>query len=525
MKTETGISTNAIADGSQVLAHDGYDVETFAQATEDFGRLGRTVEESSATLGTAPALMRDLFWGFHKHAPRVAPVTALNPAYELNRQIVEQVLATSEWQELRASGTVGDAFNSTLATLGVSAKTIAALGEETIRQANLLNELSGEIEQLYAQAETLDELAAQVPDSSRGRELLQQAEQARATAQEKTAQAEQAQTQLFAEGEKREQQVRQAARQGLKEALQEVEQTADAIKAFGGGGASDGWGTGDSTASQDTLSVKAKLKLARQVNKSAKLQQIAAIAGRFKRIAWQQQRAKVKHPPDEITSVNLGNELARVLPSELALLAESQLEDLFYLKYAEAHLAQYDLIGHKPQGQGPIILAIDESGSMTADYGGVTGEVWSKAVMLALLSIARLQKRDFAVLHFSGPNNLKIERFPKGAATPVQTMACASHFFGGGTVFEPWMEQAMLLVEEAVFERADVICLSDGIASVTETAQAEWQKKRAARKTRAYGILIGTTQGEEVMEQLTDAVFCLDDLRADLPALETIFSV
>ena len=145
--------------------------------------------------------------------------------------------------------------------------------------------------------------------------------------------------------------------------------------------------------------------------------------------------------------------------------------------------------------------------------------------MLALLSIARMQKRDFAVIHFSGAGNLKVERFPKGAATPAQTMACASHFFGGGTVFESWMEQAMLLVEDAMFEKADVICPSDGIAAVSEAAQAEWQKKRAARKTRAYGILIGTTHGEEVMGQLTDAVFCLDDLRADLPALETIFSV
>ena len=511
----------AFAAGSQVLAHDAYDVATFAQATEDFGRLERTVEESRATLGTAPALLRDLFWSFHKHAPRVAPMTTLNPAYELNQQIVEQVLATSEWQELRASGTVGDAFNSTLATLGVSQKTIAALGDETIRQANLLNELSSEIEQLYAQAETLDELAPQAPDSSCGRELGKQAEQARTTAQERTAQAEQVQAQLSAGGEKREQQVRQAARRGLKDALRDVEQTADAIKAFGG----DGWGTGDGKSSHDTLSVKEKLKLAQHVNKSAKLQQIAAIAGRFKRIAWQQQRAKVKHPPDEITSVTLGNELARVLPSEMALLAEPQLEDLFYLKYAEASLAQYDLIGHEPQGQGPIILAIDESGSMTADYGGVTGEVWSKAVMLALLSIARLQGRDFAVIHFSGAGNLKVERFPKGMATPAQTMTCASHFFGGGTVFEPWMEQALAMIEEAAFEKADVICLSDGIAAVSVAMQVTWKEERAVRKTRAYGILIGTTQGEEVMEQLTDTVFCLDDLRADLPALESIFAV
>ena len=145
--------------------------------------------------------------------------------------------------------------------------------------------------------------------------------------------------------------------------------------------------------------------------------------------------------------------------------------------------------------------------------------------MLALLSIARMQRRDFAVIHFSGAGNLKVERFPKGAATPAQTISCASHFFGGGTVFEPWMEQALALVDEAAFEKADVICISDGIADVSATAQAEGWKKRAERKTRAYGILIGTTQGDELLAQLTDAVFCLDDLRADLPALEAIFSV
>jgi hypothetical protein len=59
------------------------------------------------------------------------------------------------------------------------------------------------------------------------------------------------------------------------------------------------------------------------------------------------------------------------------LLADPDLEDLFYLRFAERGLMQYDMVGYEPQGQGPIIIAIDESGSMTTDYGGMTGEVWS----------------------------------------------------------------------------------------------------------------------------------------------------
>src|SRR5262245_52919896 len=52
----------AIADGSQAIAHDGFDVETFEQAADDYARLARTVGETAGTILTGPALLRDLFW-------------------------------------------------------------------------------------------------------------------------------------------------------------------------------------------------------------------------------------------------------------------------------------------------------------------------------------------------------------------------------------------------------------------------------------------------------------------------------
>ena len=144
--------------------------------------------------------------------------------------------------------------------------------------------------------------------------------------------------------------------------------------------------------------------------------------------------------------------------------------------------------------------------------------------MLALLSIARLQKRDLAVIHFSGPNDLRVDLFSKGQATPAEVIACASFFFNGGTVFEPWMEKALELVDGSQFEKADVICISDGISDVSPEAQAEWTRRRAERGMRSYGVLIGSNQGEALLGEISDAVFRLDDLRGDLPALEVIFS-
>jgi hypothetical protein len=48
--------------------------------------------------------------------------------------------------------------------------------------------------------------------------------------------------------------------------------------------------------------------------------------------------------------------------------------------------------------------------------------------------------------------------------------------------------------------------------------------RKAERRMRAYGVLIGANQGEALLNEISDAVFRLDDLRGDLPALEVIFS-
>ena len=414
--TDFSSVAGAITDGSQTIAHDGFDVETFEQAADDYARLTRTIEETANAIHTGPALLRDLFWSFHKRSPRIAPISPLSPAYEINREIVEQILSTTEWREMRESGTVGDPLSSAMATIGCAASAVAVLDKETIRYLNQSHELSSEVERLFAHAEELDELAALSPDKERAEQLERDAAQARADAAKKEKKAERLNRKLEESSDERGQKVRRSVRRGLAEAMAEVEQANDAIKAFGGG-YDTGFGTDNGGGGRNSLSTKEKLIIAQQVGRSPKLQQIAAVCGRFTRIALQQQKTRVKHPPDEITSIATGNEIERLVPSEIALLADADLEDLFFLRFTERGLTQYDLIGYEPEGQGPIIIAIDESGSMATNYGGLTGEVWSKAVTLALLSIARLQKRDLAVIHFSGPDDLRLDLFPKVEAT------------------------------------------------------------------------------------------------------------
>ena len=78
---------------------------------------------------------------------------------------------------------------------------------------------------------------------------------------------------------------------------------------------------------------------------------------------------------------------------------------------------------------------------MSETLGGVVKEAWSKSVMLGLLAIARRQKRDLAVIHFSGPDQLQASVFPKGESSPLELIDAVEFFFGGGTVFDRWMER------------------------------------------------------------------------------------
>ena len=520
------VRPDPITDGSQVLAHDGYDVQLWEEAVIDYGRLGGDARAYADRLVTAPALMRDLFWSFHQRVPRVAPTTPLTPAHAPNLGMVEQIMGTSEWAATRAAGTIGDPLAAALATCGVARRAVAALSDATRDQINRLAEAENGAAELFAQAEALDDLAADT-DEGRAGDLRQRASEVRRRAEDLRTEAQRAAITLEDGAEAREDAVRRAARLGLAEAEREIDELNAAVSAYGGR-----WGTNAASLGVGgmghgcALGTKEKIDLARRVGQSQRLKQLALICGRFARIALDVQRSRVRHPPDEVTAISTGADFARVLASELSLLTEPDLEDLFLLRFAEQALQQYELVGAERQGRGPLIVALDESDSMTEMVGGdVTKEVWSKAVTLALLAIARLQRRDLAVIHFAGDAHTPLHRFPKGDGAYHDVIACVDTFLGGGTAFEPWMARALDLVEEDAFDRADVIAISDGLAAISPTMGARWNRARTTRGMRAYAVLIGTEVGAGTLASIADALLTMSDLDADQEILDILFGV
>ncbi|MFT3840786.1 MAG: VWA domain-containing protein [Myxococcaceae bacterium] len=196
-------------------------------------------------------------------------------------------------------------------------------------------------------------------------------------------------------------------------------------------------------------------RLSQRLRNDNRLARIALLAGRFKRIAAAKQKAKVRHGADEVTDVELGSNISRLLPSELARLSYPLLKRQFLASLAEGRALQYRLQGTDSLGRGPLVVCLDKSGSMDG-----TKDIWATAVALALLEIAHRQKRPFALLCFDG--EVKHEtKVSIGESLPEDSLFVPA---SGGTNITGVIFRALNIIEErdGKLKQADVVLITDG---------------------------------------------------------------
>jgi Mg-chelatase subunit ChlD len=195
--------------------------------------------------------------------------------------------------------------------------------------------------------------------------------------------------------------------------------------------------------------------LASRLREDDRLRRIALLAGRFKRIAAAKQRQKVKHGAEEVTDVEQGGELSRLLPAELAKLARPRLRLALLRDLLERQAMQYRLSGTETLGKGPLVACLDKSGSMDG-----APDVWATAVALALLDIAQRQRRPFALLAFD--EGVRFE----AVVQPDETLPEQGLFVscGGGTSIADVVGRGLELISQhpGSLRRADIVLITDG---------------------------------------------------------------
>jgi uncharacterized protein with von Willebrand factor type A (vWA) domain len=217
---------------------------------------------------------------------------------------------------------------------------------------------------------------------------------------------------------------------------------------------------------------------------------IGRLAGRMYIALKGAQAAKVHGIPTEVYSVEQGNDLARLLPVEQVLLTDPTLEIVSLERIASRRAAQYAVRGTTKVSKGPLVIALDESGSME----GRRNE-WAKAAAVALSRVAGEEKRPVCVVHYSTSTVLQ----PIRPGDTEAVLKMIQHFLGKGTAIGLALGVAVQQVRELAQRGrrgADIILVTDGVDR-DEKAQAA-----ALQEGQVLGVRLWTVAIEcEVSER------------------------
>src|SRR5450755_698643 len=280
---------------TSVVVHDNFDRHAFRESLSLFPKLRNVLETAARSLPTAAKLIEDIFYSLYKPAVSLEETSELPPSATINRSIIEQMKSTTQWDQVRGAGTVGDLFYSAVATATIARGVLSAVDQATRQRLRELHEAEKAANALYQDAESYDEAANEKPD--RSSEFAQQAQEARQQAEVEAERVEQVAEELEQQNEQIEDATRQAARDACLSAEDEVEQMEAAIKSYSNGYGDTGPGTGTAPVA---MTLKEKIGLAEKVGKTNILQQVAELCGRMTRIAMEVQKSKIKHPPTHL---------------------------------------------------------------------------------------------------------------------------------------------------------------------------------------------------------------------------------
>jgi uncharacterized protein with von Willebrand factor type A (vWA) domain len=301
--------------------------------------------------------------------------------------------------------------------------------------------------------------------------------------------------------------VRNALRGAIADAQEQIDQAQQVMSAMG---------CGAGTGSGGKMAPGVAMALARKVKNSRKLQQIMALAGRLQATARAKRASRSEYARSELVGVEQTGDVARLLPSELSALGDPLRATDLLRRVVERNALGYKLRGKDKAAKGPIVVALDISGSM---HGAK--DTWGKAVALALLDSARRDNRGFGLILFNGAVVSEL-RAPKAAAvTPLQILELLEQEPFGGTDFDVPIFAALDFVEkQGAFKKADVVLVTDAIArpDSNNTSKARADKLGA----HVYGILIGSG-GEATLKTYCHDVARIDDVSRDTAAVDLVF--
>ena len=300
-----------------------------------------------------------------------------------------------------------------------------------------------------------------------------------------------------------------AAAKAVAEADSDVRDSRDAAAAFGMGEGAAG-----------TNDPRAIASIFQRVRADPTLRRICSLAGRFRRMAQSCQRRKTRHGLDDVVGVELGGDLSRVLPQELGRLLIPELETDTLRRLVERQLFQREHHAVERVAKGPIIVCIDESGSMEGEPVHA-----AKALALALAWIAKRQSRWAALVAYSGDSGERLLALPPGRwnETALAEWLCA--FIGRGSTLDvPVREMPRLYAQlRAPLGDTDVIFVTDCQCSIPESIREAFLSWKRSVRARLSTLVLGSDAGD--LQVISDDIHLVSALVPGDAAVERVLSL
>ncbi len=421
-------------------------------------------------LPTFEPLLGDIWGSLFKMKPEITEEEV--PEYlQPNRSLMEKIMNDESFEDYREFTRLDD-LSSAIGTIKFGEKTNEWIKEQKERD----EELRKQMEELQRLQNQLQKQERQNGAGNGNQQLQQDIQKAMGDLNQHLQKSLQNNSHNFS--------------QAMAQAMQETQQTKENLKSLLGG---TNAGSGD--AELKKVPLREQISLAEKIAHNAKMKQIAEWAGRFKQIARKKQKSK--HDESiERSGVTLGNEIDRILPMELAMYSNSATKNDFLRRFAEGEVMQYEQKGKEQLGKGPIVLCLDQSGSM--DHL----DTQSKGFALALMSIARKQRRDFALILFS--NKIKTHLYERGRISTKDMVKIAQTFLNGGTNFERPLKESLEVINKSRFKNADVIFVTDGEDNVRGPFLERFDEKKKEKKFNVLSLVIG--ERDRTVKQFSDKV-------------------
>ena len=266
-----------------------------------------------------------------------------------------------------------------------------------------------------------------------------------------------------------------------------------------------------------------RLQVATLLRSNPGFREVLRRAGRIHRLASDRRKVRTENAKSEVVDLERGGDLARILPSQLARLRHPKLRVLALRDIVERQALQYRLQGKEPLGRGPIVVLLDESGSMHGEPA-----MWAHAVGIALVLQGSHEKRTVTVAGFNAHVTwaMRVEKGiaytwtgPSRAAGWVQsgttkdaTLTLLSRGVSGGTEFDAPLNWS--LDHGGCEDRADIVFVTDGqdrVGAATLARVAEAKTKGL----RLFDLCVNAGAAAPGMAELCDEV-CEIDKQPDI---------